>query len=162
MSTTGVQNQLVAVIGLLNEIVAAGLDRDAMCSLVAERAMTLTKASGAAIELQDGDHMVCRQACGTALPAVGVRLPKKTTLSGRCVEMQVPLNSDDTQNDPQVDAATCKRIGAASLVCVPLFHQDKAIGVLAVVSSEKNHFNDGDMGNLALLAGVIGSSIATA
>lgn len=162
MSTTGVQHQLVAVIGLLNEIVSAGLDRDAVCVLVAERAMTLTKASGAAIELEDGDYMVCLKACGTALPAVGLRLPKKNTLSGRCVEMQLPLSSDDTENDPQVDAATCKRVGAASLVCVPLFHEDKAIGVLAVVSSEKQHFNDGDMGTLALLAGVIGSSMANA
>ena len=162
MSTTGIHHQLVAVIGLLNEIVSAGLDRDAMCALVAERAMTLTKATGAAIELEDGEYMVCQQACGSALPAVGLRLPKKNTLSGRCVEMQVPLTSDDTENDPQVDKAVCKRVGAASLVCVPLFHVDKAIGVLAVVSSEKQHFNDGDMGTLALLAGVIGSSMANA
>ncbi len=162
MSTTGVHYQLVGVIGLLNEIVSAGLDRDAMCALVAERAMTLTKATGAAVELEDGDHMVCLKACGTAAPAVGLRLPKKSTLSGRCMEMQLPLTSDDTENDPQVDAATCKRVGAASLVCVPLFHQDKAIGVLAVVSNEKKHFNDSDMGTLALLASVIGSSMANA
>lgn len=124
--------------------------------------MTLTKSTGAAVELEEGDHMVCLRACGTAAPAEGMQLPKKTSLSGRCVEMQVPLTSDDTANDPQVDAATCKRVGAASLVCVPLFHQDKAIGVLAVVSNEKKHFNDSDMGTLALLAGVIGSSMANA
>jgi len=162
VSTTGVQHQLVAVIGLLNEIVSAGLDRDAVCKLVAERAMDLTHSSGAAIELAEGDAMVCRTACGTASSAIGLRLPKSNSLSGRCVEMQVPLSSDDTENDPQVDAAVCRRVGAASLVCVPLFHQDKAIGVLVVGSSEKKHFADADMGTLALLACVVGSSMANA
>jgi len=162
MSTTGVQNQLVAVIGLLNEIVAAGLDRDAVCELVAQRAMALTEASGAAIELVDGHEMLTHRACGSALSATGMRLPRKSSLSGRCVEMQIPLISDDTENDSQVDKAACQSVGAASLVCVPLFHQDKAIGVLAVVSREKKHFDDGHMGTLSLLASVVGSSMANA
>lgn len=162
MSTTSAQNQLVAVIGLLNEIVAASLDREAVCALVAERAMNLTNASGAAIELAEGDEMVYLSGCGSALPAVGLRFPRSSSLSGRCVEMQIPLTSDDTENDPLVDAASQKRLGAGSVVCVPLFHQDKAVGVLEVLSSEKNHFDDSHMGTLALLAGVIGSSMANA
>ena len=162
MQTTSVNHQLVAVIGLLNEIVAAGLDRDAVCELVAQRAMKLTEASGAAVELVDGDQMVYHRACGTALPVVGMRMPVKEGLSGKCVEMQIPLSSDDTGNDPEVNVTACHRVGAKSLVCVPLFHQDKAIGVLGVISSEKRHFNDSHMGTLALLASVIGSSMANA
>lgn len=162
MSTTSAQNQLVAVIGLLNEIVSASLDREAVCALVAERAMKLTNATGAAIELVEGDEMVYHNACGSALPAVGLRFPRNRSLSGRCVDMQIPLTSDDTENDPQVDPESQKVLAARSVVCVPLFHQDKAVGVLEVLSSEKKHFDDSHMGTLALLAGVIGSSMANA
>jgi diguanylate cyclase (GGDEF)-like protein len=124
--------------------------------------MSLTNASGAAIELVEGDEMVYHNACGSALPAVGLRFPRGRSLSGRCVEMQIPLTSDDTENDPQVDPASQKLLAAGSVVCVPLFHQDKAVGVLEVLSCEKKHFDDSHMGTLALLAGVIGSSMANA
>jgi diguanylate cyclase (GGDEF)-like protein len=160
--TTNVNHQLVAVIGLLNEIVAAGLDRDAVCELVAQRAMKLTEASGAAVELVDGNEMVYHRACGTALPVVGMRFPLEDGLSGKCVKMQIPLTSEDTETDSEVNVTACHRVGAKSLVCVPLFHQDKAIGVLGVISSEKRHFDDSHMGTLALLASVIGSSMANA
>ena len=161
MSTTSVQNQLVAVIGLLNEIVAAGLDRDAVCELVAQRAATLTGASGAVVELVEGDEMVAHKACGSA-QAAGARSPKQASLSGECVEMQIPLVCDSTNQDQRVDVCACKQVGVESMVCVPLFHNDKAIGVLKVLSSREKGFDDGHMGTLALLAGVIGSSMANA
>jgi diguanylate cyclase (GGDEF)-like protein len=156
------QKQLLAVVDLLTEVVSAGLDRDAVCDLVVQRAMALTNATASVVELLEGDTMVYHKACGTANRAIGLRLPLDSSLSGLCVELRQPLKSDDTSNDPRVDRDATRQVGAVSMVCVPLFHNDEAVGVLKVLSSHKNAFSDVDIGALALLADVIASSMANA
>jgi diguanylate cyclase (GGDEF)-like protein len=156
------QTQLLAVIDILNEVVAAGLDRDAVCELVVSRAMTLTNATGAVVELVEGDEMVYHRTCGSASSSTGVRLHRHSSLSGRCVKLQIPLKSDDTENDPRVDAAACKRVQVASMVCVPLFHRGEAVGVLKVLSTDKFAFQEAHVGILGLLANVIGSAMGNA
>jgi diguanylate cyclase (GGDEF)-like protein len=154
--------QLMDVIDILKTVVAAGLDRDAVCQLIAERAMTLTEATGAVVELAQGEEMVYHKACGSAAHAVGLLLDRKSSLSGLCVEMRIPLKCDDAENDPRVDADACKRVGVASMVCVPLFHHEQAVGALKVLSSSKSAFTDSHTAMLALLASIIGSSMANA
>ena len=156
------QNQLIAVIEVLNEVVATGLDRDAVCQLVTERAMTLTNASGAVMELTESEEMIYHRVCGSAVKSVGLRLRRNGSLSGLCVEMRTPLYSDNTEIDDRVDGDACRRVGVSSMICVPLFHCDRAIGVLKVISSKKCAFTSCDTEVLALLAKIIGSSMANA
>ncbi|MDX6634602.1 MAG: diguanylate cyclase [Solirubrobacterales bacterium] len=47
-------------------------------------------------------------------------------MSGLCVREERVLRSDD----PRVDGAACKRVNAASMICVPLAHHGQTIGVL--------------------------------
>ena len=104
-------DRLLAIISLQNEIAAARLDFAEIMRVVVRRARELTGASAAVVELLDGDEMVYRAASGTAADSIGLRLRKNASLSGRCVELAVPLCCDDVAADPRVDLEACRRVG---------------------------------------------------
>src|SRR5579863_5114044 len=64
---------------------ALGADLDAALLLIARRAQTFTRASGAAIALSHGTEMVCRASSGRDAPSLGVRLKAGSGFSGECV-----------------------------------------------------------------------------
>jgi diguanylate cyclase (GGDEF)-like protein len=85
-----------------------------------------------------------------------------TSLSGLCVKEGRVLRSDDTDDDPRVDAEACRRVNARSMLCVPLIHNDETVGVLKVYSPETNNFNEGDVETLELLSGLIAAHMSHA
>ena len=70
------------------------IDLEPAISLIAERAQSLTGASGAAIALRKGDEMVCRARAGRTAPDLGVRLQSNSGISADCVRTgQVVLST---------------------------------------------------------------------
>lgn len=154
--------RLLAVIELQNEIAASRFDVDTVLQVVVNRAWQLTNGTGAAVELVEGDEMVYRTAGGTVAAGTGLKLKRSASLSGHCVAKGLPLRSDDTSSDERVDQNACKRIGAASMVCVPLKFHDDPVGVLKVVSSRPFGFDDADVELLKLLARIVGIALRQA
>jgi diguanylate cyclase (GGDEF)-like protein len=130
--------------------------------VVAERAAAMTSASGSAIELVDGPEMVYRAVSGSAEPTLGLRLKREGSLSGLCVEQGIPLVCEDASTDERVDREACERVGLRSMICVPLFHAGRTVGVLKVMSTTKHAFGTGHSEILSMLAGVIAASLANA
>jgi diguanylate cyclase (GGDEF)-like protein len=151
--------QLVAIISMQNEIARASMGFDRVTAVVAERAMALTEASGAVIELVDGDWMSYGAASGLLAPFLGLRVARATSLSGLCVREGVALYAADTATDPRVDRAACQRVGAASMICVPLLHGGQPVGALKVVSGRAHAFGAAVEAILRLLADVIAASM---
>ena len=116
MTGTLATERLLAIIHTQNEITATALDVDQVMAVVVERAQELTGASGAVIELVEGDEMVYQAVSGTARPHLGLRLSAATSLSGLCVEHGEVLYCEDSGADPRVDAEACARVGALSLL----------------------------------------------
>lgn len=156
------RTDLLAIIELLTALVTSGLEAERVMKEVAERAALLTHATGAAVELAEGDEMVYAVACGSAAHAGGIRLRREGSLSGLCVEQGSPLYCKDTSVDPRVDREACERVGVGSMICVPLFHQERPVGVLKVLSQEKNAFDESQAQILNMLATVIAASLANA
>lgn len=156
------RRDLIAIIELLTALVTSGLEADAVMKEVAERAAYLTGATGAVVEMAEGDEMVYRAVWGAAQDKLGLRLRRTGSLSGLCVELGVPLNCVDADTDPRVDRAACKRVGVGSMICVPLSHAAQTVGVLKVFSAEKHAFDATHLETLRLLATVIASSLANA
>jgi diguanylate cyclase (GGDEF)-like protein len=154
--------QLRAIIRTQTEIAASDLDPGAIMQLIAERAQELTRASSGVIELAEGEEMVYAVTSGEAGPYLGTRLRIATSLSGRCVIEGRVLRSDDTAEDPRVDAEACRRVHAASMLCVPLTHQGETVGVLKVYSPQAHHFDGGDVETLELLSELIAAHISHA
>lgn len=156
------RHDLLAIVELLTALVTSGLETAAVMKEVAERAALLTGAPGAVVELAEGDEMVYRAVSGIASGTLGLRLKRASSLSGLCVEQEIPLNCEDASTDSRVDRDACERVGVASMICVPLLHGGHAVGVLKVLSREKHAFNDGHAQTLRLLASVIASSLSNA
>jgi diguanylate cyclase (GGDEF)-like protein len=151
--------RLVAIIAMQNAIARASMGLDGVMATIAEQAMALTGATGGVVELVDGDAMLYRTTSGSVAAFTGVRIPRAGSLSGLCIARRVLLSAPDTSTDNRVDRAACQRIGAASMVCVPLFHGSEAVGVLKVVSSRPRAFDLAGEATASLLADVITASM---
>jgi diguanylate cyclase (GGDEF)-like protein len=154
--------RLLAIIETQNQIAATALDLDAVMKLVVERAGSLTCANAAVIELADGDEMVYHVGAGAAAEHVGLRLRVDSSLSGLCVRQGRTLHCRDASADDRVNLDACRRVGAMSMVCVPLSHDGRVIGVLKVYDPRPNAFVSDDVATLDLLSGVIASHMAHA
>jgi diguanylate cyclase (GGDEF)-like protein len=155
-------DRLLAIIRTQTEIAASDLDLMATMQLIAERSQELTCASAAVVEIAEEDEMIYEVTAGDATPYLGMRLKQEESLSGLCVAEERLLRSDDTANDPRVDAENCKRVGAASMICLPLLHRREVVGVLKVYSGVPHNFDDDDVEALELLTDLIAAHIAHA
>jgi diguanylate cyclase (GGDEF)-like protein len=154
--------RLLAIIRTQTEITASDLDLLATMQLIAERSQELTRASGAVVEIAEDDEMVYQVTTGDATPYLGMRLKQEGTLPGLCVAEARLLRSDDTGVDPRVDAESCRRVNAASMICVPLIHRREVVGVLKVYSGVAHNFGDDDVEALELLTDLIAAHISHA
>jgi diguanylate cyclase (GGDEF)-like protein len=152
-------DELLAVIRTQTEIVKLGLDLNGVMTLVAEQARNITGASGAVVELAEGDDMVYRAVAGTASGMLGLRLNKASSLSGLCVASATSLRCDDSETDPRVNRDACRQVGLRSMIVVPLIHLGNVVGVLKVFSSTAHAFGDGHLRILGLMSELIAASM---
>jgi EAL domain-containing protein (putative c-di-GMP-specific phosphodiesterase class I) len=110
-----------------------------------------------------GDHGVTYvSGAGNQMAHLGTRVELGSSLSGRAVRTGVVQRSDDTESDPRVDRATCRKLSVASLVCVPLRRKQETIGVLAVNAARPHAFVDHDVDLLTQLADFISVVVGSA
>jgi len=154
--------RLLSIIETQNEIAATSLELEAVMALVVQRARELTGACASAIELLEGEELVHRVVSGGAAPHLGLRLAATGSLSGRCVQEQRLLCCEDARRDPRVEREACERTGARSLMCVPLHHNGRCVGVLKVYDGRPHAFSREDVRTMELLSGVIAAHMAHA
>lgn len=152
-------DNLARIITTQTRLATAELDLELFLNLVAQQMQELTPASGAAVELLEGEDMVYRAACGSASSFVGLRLAAANSLSGLCVRSASVLMSPDTAQDPRVDQAACLKTGTASMVVAPLLLRGKVVGVLKIVAPQSNAFSATDVQTLQLMAGLLGAEL---
>jgi len=152
--------RFTAIISTQRDVATAALDMSAVLNLIVARTQDLTHASGAVIELAEGEEMVYRAASGRAAPYIGLRTSIAAGLSGECVRTGQILRCDDAERDTRADLNECRRVGARSLIVVPLYYQRQAVGVLQVQSPELYAFGPVDVHTLELMAGLIGAAMS--
>jgi GAF domain/PilZ domain/Sel1 repeat len=140
-----------------SDVESIGFDRETALQSIAERALSLTRATGAAIALSQGNdnEMTCVASAGSDAPPVGSRLQVGSGFSGECVRTGRSLRCDDSETDDRVDRAGCKALGIRSLVAVPIRTGTKVAGLLEVFSPQPYAFNADDIGALQQLTGSI-------
>ncbi len=147
-----------AVLEVEKAVSAAGLDSDTVMRVIAERSRGLTGASGAVIEVIEGEDIVPLVHVGTAAP----RLKMNASLSGICVRTGELQRCDDTQLDPRVPHQAYKDLGIRSILVVPLEEEHRTLGLLKVVSPEAHAFSERDAKALRLLGGLMGAALGHA
>jgi len=127
--------------------------------IIAERALALTGTTGAAIALRTGGEIVCRARTGRTAPDLGVRLQTDSGLSAECVRTGEILLCHDAAINPRVDLASCRRLGARSILVAPLRHYRRTLGLFEVLSGTPYAFDHRDVSTMQLLASVMVAAI---
>lgn len=153
-------NHLNRLIEVQTRLMAAHFNLKSFMQSAVDEIKILTHATGAVIELVEGEEMVYKSATGTMKKYVGLRLYRGESISGLCVAQSTVLSSKDTEKDLRVDKIACRKVQARSLIVAPLFHKGTAIGVLKVISKKPNAFKAKDIDTLKIMAGLIAFALA--
>ncbi|MDB4953926.1 MAG: hypothetical protein JWO36_1495 [Myxococcales bacterium] len=129
-------DRLLAIIELQNAIAAAALGADEVMRIVAERAVLLTNAGAATVELVEGDDMICKASAGAPAAAPGIRRAQKSTISDKCIAERKPVKD-------------------ATSLSVPVVHGEHAVGALTVSASKGGGFTAEDTETIRILANII-------
>jgi EAL domain-containing protein (putative c-di-GMP-specific phosphodiesterase class I) len=157
-------------VGRLGDRASAALDRvlldliDPMVLMrrVVEEAVALVEAGdGAVVEIRDREDLVYVCGAGSLADHVGTRVFEGSSLSGLAVRTGETMYSEDCRRDPRVDSEAVRRVGAGSMVCVPLRGGNGLIGVLKVVARAPHAFSADDVGLLARLADFISAALGS-
>ncbi len=119
---------------------------DSALQLLVERAQYITGATGTALALPQGEEMVCRASAGASAPAVGVRLQVRSGLTGESIARRQLLRCDNAETDPRVNLETCRALGIASIVVLPLLRRTGEVrGLLELFSDHPYAFEERDL-----------------
>lgn len=135
------------------QISSDDLDSDAALALIVRRLAELTRATGSAIALRDGQHVICRASYGNA-PDIGVQL-SQSSLSGECLRTANVILLRDSETDPRVDAAICRQLNFRSLLIVPVLSGGKPAGIAEVLSPDPGNFEGADILVVSFIADLI-------
>lgn len=122
-------------------------DLGEMMDYVAEQVLPLVEADGAAIELIEGDAIVCRSASGILQSGLGGRTFLQDSLSSHCVDSGKPIIATEMKSEWPAKAL------------VPLRRGNMTIGVLKCVASRPDRFDHIDAAILELVAGFLTTSL---
>jgi GAF domain-containing protein len=127
----------------LRAAVAAGVlgaeeEHRALLQSVVEvaRAIFAARASSVFLLDEDADELVFEAVAGEGAESlIGQRIPSSTGIAGWVLVTRQPLVIDDLANDPRHarDVAESTGYVPQGLMCVPLLHEEKALGVLNVL-----------------------------
>jgi putative methionine-R-sulfoxide reductase with GAF domain len=119
---------------------------DSALQLLVERAQYITGATGAALALPQGEEMVCRASAGSSAPTVGARLQVRSGLTGESIARRQLLRCDNAETDPRVNLETCRALGIASIVVLPLLRRSGEVrGLFELFSDHPYAFEERDL-----------------
>ena len=152
---------LSAASAVQREAESLGADLEAVLGLLASRARTLLRSSGAAIALagKDADTMTCRASAGENAPPVGVSLHVGSGFSGECVRTGKSLYCNDSETDGRVDRETCRALRIRSVLASPVRSAEKTIGLIEVFSPEPGNYGENDSAILIRFADTVAAAI---
>lgn len=134
------------------EFKSLGSDLDAALKIIAERAQSLTRGTGAAIALAQDTSLTCRASIGVGAPPLGAPVDIHSGFSGGCIRTGSALRCDDTDSDPRVDRSACRQLSIRSIVAAPIQYDRHIVGLLEVFSSQPFAFDEGDVAVVERLA----------
>ena len=150
----------VGHIGSDRDIRHTEIDLEPAIHVIAERAQSLTGATGAAIALRHGDEIVCRARTGRTAPDLGVRLQTDSGISADCVRTGEVMLCNDAERNPRVNLASCRSLGVRSILAAPLRHFRKTLGVFEVLSGSPNAFDQRDVATMQLLSSMMVAALS--
>ncbi len=139
----------------------SGLALDLLLHELAVEARSIPGVHSSAIALWGSERdFICRAAAGESAPGLGLRIQTQDGLSAECVRTGKQQICQDTELDSRVDAAMCRAMAVRSLVIIPLFLQQKLIGILEAFAPAAHAFDKASVERLANLGRRIVETVA--
>lgn len=129
-------------------------------ALIAKRLCASTGASGVALGILNADKLLYRAGAGSASAMSGSEINKQDSLAATCLKTGTAFQSPLAQTDPRLNSAQCRKLGAQSLLAVPLYHDGRVEGVMELYFPQISGFGDSEMRAAELMAGVASEVIA--
>ena len=134
------------------EFKSLGGDLNAALTLIASRACSITRGTGAAVALAGDRGMSCRAVAGRNVPKIGTEVDTSSGFSGECIRVGRPLRCDDAAADPRANAEACHLLEIRSILAAPILYERDLVGLLVVFSGAPYAFDDGDLAVVERLA----------
>ena len=137
-------------------LTSAGVEPRQLLSEACSGALRLSGAEGAVLEIEEKDTVVVVSACGSAATSIGYSSPLSRTLLGVPLPLSTTFSAGDVQQDSNRDHRRLE--GVRAVLAVPLRH-GRSRGVLSVVSSRANGFDDDARAALELLVATVDAEL---
>ena len=134
--------------GELRDAVSAGVlgseaDYRALLQSIVEVARSIFSAKASSLMLLDeeADELVFEAVAGEGSDTlIGQRFPSSTGIGGWVLVTRQPLVIEDLRQDPRFSRTTAEETGYVpeGMMCVPLLHDEQALGVLYVLDRPTN------------------------
>lgn len=134
------------------EFQSLGGDLNVALTLIASRACSITRGTGAAVALTGDLGMTCRAVAGRNVPKLGTEVDIESGFTGECIRQLRPLRCDDAAADSRTNAEACHSLEIRSLLAAPIVYERDLVGLLEVVSTAPYAFDDGDLAVVERLA----------
>ena len=151
--------RLKTIVALHHEVERAEFDVEDVVLTILDRARVLLGASAASAGIIEGQEIVYKYRTGPGRGSgLAIRTPRKSSLSGICLDTGEAVYCQDSETDSRVDTAACRKQGLRSMIIVPLRHRGQAVGVLNVNSPDVYAFDANDVRTVQLTAGAISAA----
>lgn len=150
-------NSLINTQERLNEV---NFNLESFMNMAVQQIHFLTHATGVAIELAEGNDIVCCAATGSIKKFLGKNIDKNNGISALSMSTHQIIRSDDTESDARINAEECRQLDARSLIVAPLFYEGNPVGAIKIISNQLNAFNEIDIQILRVIDGLVSSAIA--
>jgi GAF domain-containing protein len=107
---------------------------------IVQQALRATHATGAAIALKQQGALICRASAGDFASEFSNLIDTESGFTGVCTSSATMQLCSNTALDSRVDADACRKLGISAIIVVPLLHQDRLVGLIAVFSRQPYAF----------------------
>jgi PAS domain S-box/PAS domain S-box len=162
-------DRLSQIVDIQRDVAAADLDLVAVMTLICRRTETLVGCNGAAVMILEGGRLVFGADSGIFSESLAGHDELKRTglavagsITGWALANNESVLCNDMQGDVRANRDICARDGICAMIIVPLRHGETPIGVLQIVGTRVNMFEDEDLRTIELLSVVLSAAMSHA
>lgn len=141
---------------------AGGRLEDILEAVVAGAMHAIPAAEAGVVELIDGDALEYRAVRGSLLPHKGLRVSLYDSLAGCCALSGEPMLVTDVSRHPLFKSTLMEKLGVRSAMFAPVTRAGQVLGVLKLQSSKLAAFEECDLQQVELFAGVATAGLTEA
>ncbi|MFZ4287760.1 EAL domain-containing protein [Variovorax sp. HJSM1_2] len=135
-------------------------DYDTLLARMTQRLLDLTGADGCAIDLADGDALICKAATGVCAHLVGQSMPMGMGLAGIVLREQELVYTPDVWHSPLSNPLAARLLPQVrALMLAPLRNGANAVGVVRLHSLRVAAFGERERSALLAVAETLGGAI---